>query len=598
MRRNGATTNSIKRRDPKVKRKTIILPTMLLLLFTMSISVASALDFSVTDTTQSVAQGEALNTQITITNNEEMANYTITLNDLTGSAGTITAASLSISPETNDNVGNGDAFQISLTGTIDTNQAAGTYTGTIDVTADNGSNTLAKSAAVTVTVSESIKGTITYQAITLGDENQEREETISKSVIISNQGVEDVTSVSVSTNDVGSEYALNTTLSSTIIPAGGEIQLTIEAYVPDDQDAGVKKIGTITVTGNQGGNTLTQTEDLNLEVENKLEIKRVTVTYDGDDDRVDDGDKVNVDEEIRPGSEIQIEVEVENTFKDNIDIEDVEITIDADNNDLDWDETEDVGDIKDGDEESYTFTLNIDRDADEDTYDVTVIVTGIDENGARHEEQMTFEIEVEKKREDLLIDRLDLSKSYLACGERTTTIELRIENVGSRDVDRGTILIENDMLGIEEIIRDIEIDEGDDERFTETITVPRNADAGSYYLDVYVYTSANEEDQTDIESIQLTVEGCPVDNGGNDEEDNGEDNSGDDEKDNIDVVTPPTTSTPTGNVVSTVTGKPAEKGLLEGNNLTVTLLVAVIALLIVLIILAIASLTSSGKKKN
>ena len=520
-------------------------------------------------------------------------NLTITVSDLVNGGGTIDASDITISPATKENMANGETLDVTVSTDVPLIQAAGTYLGTIDIEADNGTDTTTIQASVTIIVNQAVTGTITFIDVTVGDEDQDREETATVDVTITNNGVYSVTGVVAVLNNVNSDYEANVTLSASTIPAGGSVTATVTAYLPDDQDGGVDKIGTITVTGTANSEALTTTKNLNVEAANYLRIDKVEVIADEDSDSVsDDGDEFDFkkDEEPKPGETITLEITIENTFNDNIDIEDIEVEVIGDG-DLDWDESDDISKIKDDDDDIITFELDIDDDVDEDTYEIEITIEGEDENGAMHYDQWTVHMEVKQIDDDLRIDDLSFSPSYATCEDRTVRLVVDYKNVGEDDQSRAVIRVGNNALDYETVIRNLEIDSGDDETETISILLPRDVEAGNYIFEVEIFTSSDEDDITDVDSIALEVR-C---NGVVDDDEEDEAEEDDEETTVIEVITP--TPTTPGNVVSTATGSPSKEFLGGSNNLYVVLLVVIVILLIVLIVMAGASAFGGNKKK-
>ncbi|MFP4524007.1 MAG: hypothetical protein ACLFO2_01645 [Candidatus Woesearchaeota archaeon] len=562
--------------------KTTALLLILSILCTGLVSATVNLDTTSIDAT--AKQGDSFNDKITITNQNETVNLTFTMTDLISGANTINASDITINPTSKDDLATGTSIDVAVSTNIDAYQAPGTYTGTLDINYDNGTATGVEQADVNITVQQAPKGTLTFSDLDLGDDDQERGRDIIGTFTIKNEGILEVEDINL-THTAKDKYELALTPSSTTIPAGGSIETSYTARVPEDQDSGTERIGTITATGTTGSDDLTTTKYINLEVENNLIIDRTTMTVDGQSDRLDDGD--THDEEARPGDEVEIEVKAENTFDYDVEIEDIEVIIEADN-DLEWDDEEDVKDLDEGDKETATFTFRVPEDADEDDYEITITVRGEDEEGARHGEEWTIELEVEKEAEDLRITDVDATPSYITCGgSRRVALNIDITNAGRKDLDAATLRIKsNSDLDFEEIIRSIEIDEG--ERTTErtTMNVPEGIPGGEYYIDVEAYTSSRESDLTSVESTNIAVEDCePQDQNGTDDEDDDED-----EDDGMEIIPPPQTE-----IIDE--GRGEKPGLFDREgDLYLALLIVIAVLLVVLIIVVGANAFKPARK--
>ncbi|MBN1274891.1 hypothetical protein JXA12_01180 [Candidatus Woesearchaeota archaeon] len=421
----------------------------------------------------------------------------------------------------------------------------------------------------------------------------EQKETYTGTISISNTG--DNVSLSISAADItdgsntisAGDVAFSPTTISNL--ANGDIAtIDVTIDIDNDQEPGTYT-GTITITWNNGTETGTETVNIELDVElgNHLIIDRVTVVVDGNSDRVEDGEKVG--EEAYPQSEVEITVRVENDYDDNIDIEDIEVEIDADN-DLDWNEREDMDDLRRGDRDSITFTFTVPRAQyiDEGTYDIDIIVTGEDEDGNDHRDEWAIELEVDKKRYDLQFRSVSISPSYVeACTTINPQLRVNIENAGTRDIDRGTLLITGEALKDEVIVRDMDIEEGDD--LTKEVALPlrENLDPGQYFITIQVFTEPTEDDQTDITSADLVILACTTDEEDEEEEE-------EEEEDEIDIVTPTPSTGTTGSVVATTTGTPSK--LLDRGSTTYLALLILIVVLLVILIVVVAASALGGKK--
>ncbi|MBW2982887.1 hypothetical protein KY327_01130 [Candidatus Woesearchaeota archaeon] len=561
--------------------KTTALLLILSILCTGLVSASVNLDTTSIDAT--AKQGDDFNDKITITNQNETVNLTFTTTDLVSGADTIPASAFTVNPTSKDDLATGTSVDVALSTTIDAYQATGTYTGTLDINYDNGTVTGTEQADISITVQQTAKGTLTFSDLNLGDDDQERDEEITGTFTIKNEGILQVQDLNL-TDTVDDDYEFTITPGSTTIPAGGSIDVSYSIKAPLDQDAGTERVGTVTATGTVGSDDLNTMRNVNLEVENNLIIDKVTMTVEGSSDSLDDGD--TYDDEAKPGDDVEIEVRVENTFDDNMDIEDVEVIIES-NGDLDWDKDEDLGDIEDDDKDTATFSFTVPEDADEDDYEIEIRVEGTDEEGARHGEEWTVELEVEKEDEDLRIDDVTVSPSFVRCGQGRLTIRVDYTNIGQDDLEDATIRIRSDSeIDYEEVIRDIEIDEGDDDTESATMSLPDDLPGGQYFVDVEIFTSGSEDDRTDVESASFTVEDCQTqDQDGTDDEDESTD-----EDDGMEIIPPPQTE-----IIDEGEGR--RPGLLDREgDLYLALLIVIAVLLVVLIIVVGANAFKPARK--
>ncbi|MFH1053720.1 MAG: putative Ig domain-containing protein [Candidatus Woesearchaeota archaeon] len=239
-----------------------------------------------------------------------------------------------------------------------------------------------------------------------------------------------------------------------------------------------------------GGND-TQSYGLEITEAPKLRIREVEADVDGDDDKVDNGDKIS--EEALPGSEVEFDIEVCNEFSDaaDIDIENVQLTVtieDIDDGD-DLEEESDEEDIKADDCERFKLKFNIPLNAEEDEFDVIILAEGEDENNTDHKDEWKITLEVDREKHDLRIIRSDLSPSQVECN-RVTILTTKVVNVGEEEEEDVMITIENSALGIDISEEGLEIGENpEDDYFMKSYNLIIGDDIaqGSYPIAVKAY---------------------------------------------------------------------------------------------------------------
>lgn len=378
---------------------------------------------------------------------------------------------------------------------IPDNQPSGTYVGTLRASEGN---TLIAQSTLTVIVNSNITSGASFSMndISLGSDDQEREVTINGNLRVSNTGTDTLT-ISL-THNVPSAYQFTLSQNTVTLTSGQSIDVPVTVYVPDTQDSGRISIGTVTAISEDGG---TRIATAYLETKSELEISKVKIEVDGDTESISDDDEVDA----KAGDDVILTVTVRNNFNDNIDIEDVEVEVESDD-DLDWDDTNDVGDISDDDKEDVEFSFSIDNDIDEDEYDVEVRVSGEDENGATHEDTLTFTVNIDKENHEITIRSATLSPNRVSCDARTVTVRTNVENTGSNDENDVSIVVENEELNIYEYATKIDLDEDDDTDKSFVFTVPKNVQTGEYIIHVTTYYDNDEE--SDEKVLSLFVDAC------------------------------------------------------------------------------------------
>ncbi|MFC1704850.1 CARDB domain-containing protein [Nanoarchaeota archaeon] len=254
---------------------------------------------------------------------------------------------------------------------------------------------------------------------------------------------------------------------------------------------------------------VTSSDSVSVKVGDKLVIKDLDVEVDGKSDNVNNGDTIS--KEAKPGSTVEFKIEVENTFTESMDIEDIEVEViiyDIDDG-SDLDDEADEFKLRDGRDDQVTMEFEIPMMVDEDKYTVEINVKGEDEDGDDHEVQWIVYLEVEKERHEILIDELYLSPTTIKC-DRNPRLNVEIINLGSKDEDDVVIDIESPSLGIDLEDEGIELDEGSDEdskydriyRFN----IDDDVNPGTYPIKVTVYRDEDEEEAS--ESVNLMVQSC------------------------------------------------------------------------------------------
>lgn len=248
--------------------------------------------------------------------------------------------------------------------------------------------------------------------------------------------------------------------------------------------------------------------------QSKLLITDVEVEVDGEDDSIDvsqDGDRVS--EEAKPGSKVEIKVEVENNFTDtdDLDIEDIEIrvTIEGIDDGDDLDEEADEFDLRAERDDSETLEFDIPIEVGEGDYDVLIEVEGEDENGTEHTAELTFILEVEKERHEIRFTRLSLSPEQVQCS-RNTQFSVNLINTGQEDEEDIELRITNTQLGIDETDT-FDLDEGefdDDMKYSRSFsfTVDEDVAAGTYPIEARV--TYDDGGETETERVSLLVQEC------------------------------------------------------------------------------------------
>src|SRR3989344_7944536 len=289
--------------------------------------------------------------------------------------------------------------------------------------------------------------------------------------------------------------------------------VTMTITVPKDQDSEKSKVGTLKLTA---GTTITQLP-INMETQSKLSFKGVEADVAGETDGdVGEGDKVSKKALLL--DEVTFSIEMENIFPNENkegDMSDVEITatIEGLDDGDDVEESSDNFDLGTEDEETQDIVFTIPRAADDQIYDVTLVAEGEDENGATHKAVRNFQLEVKKDKDDVRINKAEVSPSTVACDE-TFTLSVDVSNYGSNKAEDVYVNIFNKDLGIDIKEEGMTLDKSvtkKTNKFTKTyelmVKTPSDSNKkvaqGKYPITVYSFVDSDKK--TDEEFAYVTV---------------------------------------------------------------------------------------------
>ncbi|MGV8086860.1 MAG: hypothetical protein ACP5N1_04475 [Candidatus Woesearchaeota archaeon] len=355
-------------------------------------------------------------------------------------------------------------------------------------------------------IASSVYATTSFSLSTLdiGSVDQSREQDTTALLTITNDGTETLTMSLTST--LASSYNVRFSQSTLTIAPNETKDITVTLFVPSTQNSGRILLNGGIVATSTNFAELTRTANVYLTTASELEITKVTIEIDGDENTLRDGDTYD-DEDLRAGTPIIVRVYVKNTFSssEDVDIEDVEVDVRS-SGDLDLDETDDLGDLGYGDKESVSFSAEIPSDADDgDDYDLDVTVNGRDENGALHEYSYSANLEINRESHEITIKSATISPKIVSCESRVT-LNVEIENTGKYDEDEVVLSIFNEDLGIEQDFYAISLDNDDNLRKTYSFVLPNKTTLGQYDFIITSYYDSDEV--SDIELVSLLVESC------------------------------------------------------------------------------------------
>jgi hypothetical protein len=369
---------------------------------------------------------------------------------------------------------------------------------------------------------------ISPSPITLGSENQERSDpnhdttskrelNVSTTITITNGG-EPVTglvgSVSYASGFSSNDIRANFTLPKISLGAGESISVPVSFRVPEKIDAVTSddlasafKVASMTFTATPTITTSTAvvaTSDVNMQAENNLKIKSVKVKFLDKSDTVEDGDTVK---DLKPGYDVEFDVELENKFstKQDVNLQDIEIQVTSDS-ELDIDESEEPGDLSAGESDTTILTSTIDSDADDGTYEVVITADANDEFDARHGEKMTISFEIKRQSHEIEITGMTLTPQSVLC-EKSTTLKVDLKNSGRKDEEAVYVRIAAPDLNFGQVSDKLSIDKDDTGTAVFTIPVASSTlSAGNYRITVESYFNTGTKSSSD--GLLLNLQGC------------------------------------------------------------------------------------------
>ncbi len=345
--------------------------------------------------------------------------------------------------------------------------------------------------------------------VELGSNNLERGFRETETKTISNSGSFAITNVQVSHTIPERYNAVINTAGNTINPYS-DLVMTVSYDVPENENSGRKRIGTITLTGESQGQNLVLNREVYLTARNELIIEEVEVRIDGRRERMtSDG---LIDRQAKIDSNIELNIRLFNDA--DTDMEDIDIELfspdirDADGLD------DFIRTLRPGRTESIRFTFELDPsriEPEDQPYEIEINVVGIDENNARHGETWILELELDVERRDIRFIRTRISPTTVSCENPRFNLETEIRNVGQRDLDQAMIRATIMDLNINQLRRDIDIFWGDTRTYNIGFEIPRDTTPGEYFVEVYAHPTRSVTDYTDTDILSFTVLECPTD---------------------------------------------------------------------------------------
>ena len=499
-----------------VKIKKLALITFFIVIL-YSISVSAALNIVESSVTLAGTPGQALSSSFNVNNTGTAAlniNFTIpTLSYSTHSLGITSFDNIT-------NLASAATYITSFSVAIPSQKRAGLYTGILTATAnDTATDTVTLNVNVTPSYSVSATSSVNVGSASLNS-------TVGSTFTITNNGNEDLTSVSFSFSSSG--YNLQSNRTAFTLAYNTTETIKFNVTIPSSSSTGNVTLGSITFVSTEHNTTITsvkssvggglEIQDLDVflttresNLDNYLTRKEPKT---GSHTDVQDGNKLNFgDEKVGPESELRFNFDIENTFTDDEgkDINDIVITITIvdidDGSDID-EESKEI-DLDPDSTEVEDIYVNIPLSVDEGVYDVLIEVVGEDDDGNEHTVEWSLELDIDKESRDIPITKLTIFPEKIKCSG-TAALTATITNLGKRLEDDARLDIINSDLGINVVEKSITLEEDpfdDDNQFTRktAIVVTQSTKSGTYPITVKSYLQDGLLWETKIEDFVVEV---------------------------------------------------------------------------------------------
>jgi len=319
------------------------------------------------------------------------------------------------------------------------------------------------------------------------------------------------------------EYEIKTVLPIDI--TNGTTNIVIEVLVASDLDSidsnfePLKHQFIATLATSEGNIQST----LSFFAENGLEVDEAIFTTDDTEFTCDPKDaKTDLScddeaEEIIPGSDLKMELKIDNKFDEDsdLDFEDVEIDIDTDDSDLDPDDDNEEIDIDADDVGTFTTGFDVDDDIEQgDSFTIEIEVSVIDENGAKHGFLHKVDIDFDLPKGLVEIDDFMVSPSKICAGD-DVTVPFVIENKGSDDQNGVRFQIINDQLRVDKVYSGIRLEDAkerkNDNDYSDIylFSTKTSTRAGSYTIRGTVFFEDEDgDDVSTFEDVAIVIEDC------------------------------------------------------------------------------------------
>jgi len=163
--------------------------------------------------------------------------------------------------------------------------------------------------------------------------------------------------------------------------------------------------------------------------------------------------------------------------------------------------------VDSGDRKEKTLELDIDEDADEGKIQITITVEGIDESNNKHEVTFEFELDIERQKHNLEIERIIVRPDPVdRCTDTRVDVKVFFENKGLRNEDEVAVEVSVPALRFIKKITELEVDDGDSDTITFSIPISKSTPFGSFV--VTAKTFFNDIVESNRKTAEIIVLKC------------------------------------------------------------------------------------------
>jgi hypothetical protein len=307
------------------------------------------------------------------------------------------------------------------------------------------------------------------------------------------------------------------------INAGSTATVEYTIKVPHSAEPGKKEIGKIKIT-DQNNNQLALIP-LYQTTKSMLSLKEIEVEYTDEEGKFrtkefpeDSSSSLDLPEKVKPGTEVTLTIRLDNLFHSKYDqngeLENIKITVEADDNEFFQDvfeEEYDMNNLEAGKDDFIEIKFIINDEADEDSYDLSINVEAEDGESVDYEIDKKITFELGREKDDLKLTKIEVNPAKITACDSEFLLTVEMKNLGTRDQKYAGLSVYNADLKINENIQNIELDRyyKKDNTWSKTFTFDlegKNIKPGTYPLDIRTYYQKSEVGDTAEQRI--VIEKC------------------------------------------------------------------------------------------